>query len=149
VHETADGRVLLTIPPDPRTGETVLLLDPLEWLRRLTNQIPEPRTHQVRYYGAYANRVRRRYRGEAGEVAVRPPKDGDDVSLPKSRASWARLLRMVFEVDPLTCQRCGAGLRVIAVITTPALVDRLLRHVREKGAEEVGDSFDARAPPAA
>ena len=56
---------------------------------------------------------------------------------------------MVFEVDPLTCRRCGAELRVIAVITTPALVDRLLRHVREKGAEEVGDSFDARAPPAA
>ena len=56
---------------------------------------------------------------------------------------------MVFEVDPLTCRQCGAELRVIAVITAPALVDRLLRHVREKGAEEVGDSFDARAPPAA
>ena len=93
--------------------------------------------------------MRRRYRGEGGEVAVRPPADDDDVPLPKSRASWAKLLRMVFEVDPLTCRRCGAELRVIAVITTPALIDRLLRHVREKGAESAGDSFDARAPPAA
>ena len=73
--------------------------------------------------------------------------------------SWARLLKMVFEVDPLTCARCGAAMRVIAVITAPALIDRLLNHGRGK-AEEHGDKlsevcaqgedpFDARAPPAA
>ncbi len=45
VHEASDGRVLLEIPPDPQTGARTLVLDPLEWIRRITNQIPDPRTH--------------------------------------------------------------------------------------------------------
>ncbi len=40
-------------------------------------------------------------------------------------------------------------MRVIAVITAPALIDRLLNHVRGKAAEHGEDPFDARAPPAA
>ena len=55
----------------------------------------------------------------------------------------------MFEVDPLTCRRCGAEMRVISVITEGALIDQLLEHVRGRG-EELGDEpFDARAPPAA
>ena len=41
---------------------------------------------------------------------------------------------------------------MIAVITAPALIDRLLRHVRKRSAAESageGDSYDPRAPPAA
>jgi len=52
---------------------------------------------------------------------------------------------VVFEVDPLTCARCGAEMKVISVITAGPLIDQLLRHVRQKAAE---DPFDARAPPA-
>ena len=52
------------------------------------------------------------------------------------------------EVDPLTCRRCGAEMKVISVITAGPLIDQLLRHVRRKAAEEGGDPFDARAPPA-
>ncbi len=147
IHESDDGRILLDIPPDPKTGDTVLLLDPMEWLRRVTHQIPAPRSHLTRFYGAYANRLRKSYRAEDGEVTVRSVED--DGRRPKSRASWARLLKMVFEVDPLTCARCGAPMQVISVITAPALIDRLLNHVRGKAAEHGEDPFDARAPPAA
>ena len=147
VHEAADGRILLSIPPDPKTGDTVLCLDPMEWLRRVTNQIPAPRSHLTRFYGAYSNRLRKRYREEDGEVTVRPVED--DQRLPKSGADWARLLKKVLEVDPLCCLRCGAEMRVISVITAPALIDRLLNHVRGKAEEHGEDPFDARAPPAA
>ena len=147
IHESDDGRILLDIPPDPKTGETVLLLDPMEWLRRVTNQIPAPRSHLTRFYGAYANRLRKSYRAENGKVTVRPVED--DGRRPKSSASWARLLKMVFEVDPLTCRRCGAEMRVISVITEGPLIDQLLRHVSGR-AEKLGDDpFDARAPPEA
>ena len=42
-------------------------------------------------------------------------------------------------------------MKVISVITTPALIDKLLRHVRGRGKGDEGeaDPFDARAPPAA
>ena len=98
---------------------------------------------------AYANRCRRLYRDEDGGVKRRPASTSTDDTLPKGRASWARLLRMVFEVDPLTCARCGAEMKVIALITQPVLIDRLLRHARKAGVEAKGERFDARAPPAA
>ena len=37
--------------------------------------------------------------------------------------SWAKLVRKVFEVDPLRCPRCGGSMAVIAWITDPATVD--------------------------
>ena len=40
----------------------------MEWLRRITNQIPEQGTHLVLSFGAYANRVRKLYREPSGEV---------------------------------------------------------------------------------
>ncbi len=41
-----------TVAPGPAyDGNLERLLDPLEWVRRITNQIPDPRMHLVRYYG--------------------------------------------------------------------------------------------------
>ena len=37
--------------------------------------------------------------------------------------SWAKLLRKVFEVDPLRCPRCGGSMAVIAWITEAATID--------------------------
>ena len=98
--------------------------------------------HLVRYYGAYANRCRAEYRApeeEAGTALVEEPAHRP------SRASWARLLRKVFEIE-LTCPRCGADLAIVSFITEPEIVDRILAHVQEEGTELL---FDARAPPAA
>ena len=50
----------------------------------------------VRYYGAYANRARKLYRLEDGEVGVQVV---DPEPAPAGQTSWARLLRQVFEVD--------------------------------------------------
>ena len=99
--------------------------------------------HLVRYYAAYANRCRAMYRDPGEETgAVVVTKEADRRP---SRASWARLLRKVFEIE-LTCPRCGGALAIVSFITKPETVDRILAHVRE---EEVDLLFDARAPPAA
>ena len=147
VHEGDDGQVLLEIPPDHRTGATVLSLDPTEWMWRTTIQIPAKGTHLVRYFGAYANRLRQLYRDAEGEVTEVLAEA--DPPLPKSRASWARLLRKVFEVDPLTCRRCGTEMKVISVITEGAVIDQLLKHVRGRAEEQGDEPFDPRAPPVA
>jgi hypothetical protein len=52
-----DRTLELDTPPDPRTGATVLVLDPLEWIDRSTH-IPDPGRHARRSYGAYGNRSR-------------------------------------------------------------------------------------------
>jgi hypothetical protein len=53
---------------------------------------------------------------------------------------WAELTRQIFEVDPLRCPACGAAMRIVAVITQRAVIDRMLDHRRR--AREA-----ARAPP--
>jgi MOSC domain-containing protein len=51
-----------------------------------------------------------------------------DWSLRAARFRWAELLRRIFEVDPLTCPRCQGLMRIVAVITEPAVITRILAH---------------------
>ena len=145
-----DGRVKYLTDPDPRSGATHVHFDPLDWIHALVQQIPEPRMHMTRYQGAYANRVRRLYRAEVrGAEAV----DGGEGSAPpedlsereaRGRRSWARMLRRIYEVDPMACSRCGDQLKIVSVITDPVVIDAFLVHRERKGLEGL---FDARAPP--
>jgi hypothetical protein len=45
------------------------------------------------------------------------------------RIDWARLLRRSMDVDVLTCPKCDGRLRVLAVITERASVQRVLSHL--------------------
>ena len=160
MHERADGQIEVETPPDPRTGATRLVLTRLDFIHAVCQQIPDRGQHQVRYYGAYANRLRASLREafEARGEDVPRPSPGEAVAAPEGtptpedeatairRASWARLMRKVFEVDPLRCPRCGDTMEVVAWITEPKVVARILKHREEKGLRSV---FEERAPPAA
>ena len=49
-------------------------------------------------------------------------------------------LRRVFGIDITVCPHCGGRLRVIADVTDPEVIERILEHVRREGLP--------RAPPA-
>jgi hypothetical protein len=55
------------------------------------------------------------------------------VSAKHSRAAWARLIKKVYEADPLSCPRCHKPMKVIAVITDSAQVLKILRHLIKTG----------------
>jgi len=57
------------------------------------------------------------------------------------RRSWARLIKRIYEVDPLLCPSCGGAMKVIAFITEHEVVDAILRHL------ERGEAKEARGPP--
>jgi hypothetical protein len=153
VHVQDDGRVRLLTPPDPKTGRESRLFDPLAWVLAVTTQIPDPCQHSIRSYGVYAHRARKLYRPAEAEVeedgASEPDRDGtsmaEDEATAACRRSWARLLRRIYEVDPLTCPACGHELKVVAVITDPVVVDRILAHRKRK---QMHSPFGSRAPPA-
>jgi hypothetical protein len=44
-------------------------------------------------------------------------------------SAWARLIQRVYEVGPLECPRCGAPMRLIAVINDPAVIRKILEHL--------------------
>ena len=141
---------------------------------RLAQQIPAPRQHLVRYYGAYSNRARREFRPSNDKMEVggaRGPKlDADALADPESefaterRQSWARLLRKM--PGAVLMQSLQSGSRSWALVlgrgtaagsssTTPVerngleapvVVDSILRHVEQGGGH---DPHAPRAPPAA
>ncbi len=173
LREVAEA-VIVRTPVDPRTGQRDLQLDPLELIHRLVRQIPAPRQHMVRKLGSYANRsrgARRQRDGDQREADRRAEVTGDAAAAaaagagrvqsehaaavsggPEQRArrrSWARLLRRIYEVDPLLCPRCGMEMRIDAVIQDEGVVDRILRHLSRTGGDDPFEVAEGRAPPAA
>ena len=55
--------------------------------------------------------------------------DDGCVSVQQSRGAWARLIKKLYEVDPLLDPRCAQPMRVLAVITDPPQVLKILRHL--------------------
>ena len=47
----------------------------------------------------------------------------------RAKAAWARLIRKVYEADPLECPRCKGAMRVIALIDDPGVIRRILEHL--------------------
>ena len=120
-------------------------LDPDEFLARVLMHIPEPRLQVIRYSGAYSSVVRARRARQAlaavgGGAAPAPPSaEHEPASLEwkAARRRWAELIRRIYEVDPLVCPRCGGQMRIIAFITEPRVIGKILRHLAEKGVTRV------------
>ncbi len=57
---------------------------------------------------------------------------GKGTAAGKPISTWARLIRRIFEVDPLRCRRCAAEMRLIAFITDFRQTSRILEHIGEQ-----------------
>jgi hypothetical protein len=120
-----DGQkaVLYRSRMNPSLGRNFEAMDPLEWLARLTDHIPEPGRHRTHFYAHYANRPRGERPGER-----EPPDTGEAEPPPRRRSSstWSRLIAKVFQADPLVCRRCFGPLKVVAYITDALAIRRIL-----------------------
>ena len=85
----------------------------------MVDHIPEPSQQTVRYWGFYANAARgKRRKAAQGDNAIETPtcRDDDDEFTRRARLTWAKLIRRVYEVDPLLCPFCGAEMKILAFI---------------------------------
>ncbi|MBI1191420.1 MAG: hypothetical protein GC200_12165 [Tepidisphaera sp.] len=62
---------------------------------------------------------------------IDPP--SETASVPKAPLTWAVRLKRVFGIDITVCPHCGGRLRVIADVTDPEVIERILEHVRREG----------------
>ncbi len=93
-------------------------MDPLEWLARVSDHIPDPGKHRTLAYGHYANRVR-------GDRAAKEPGTQDKPAKKRrGGACWARLISKVFHADPLKCRDCGGPLQIVAYITDQLAINK-------------------------
>jgi putative transposase len=51
------------------------------------------------------------------------------------RRRWAELLLRVFKVEVEVCPRCGGETRILAFVTEPAMVRRILAHLEQRGVD--------------
>ena len=101
------------------TARNFQIFDPLDFLAEVTQHIPEPRVHTIRYFGWYSNKSRGvRAKREANsaemeEVII----DFEDTPFRKlCRSRWSALIRQVYEVDPLKCPECGGEMKFVSFI---------------------------------
>jgi hypothetical protein len=132
----------------------VVELSPFEFLDRLADLVPPPRKHRHRYHGVFApnHRLRKAITALAiGNVSKQREAttggDGNDGratggccdanpnhkprSHDTSRIAWAKLMARVGEEFPLECPACGGDIRLIAFITEPGPIRKILTHLGE------------------
>ena len=131
------------------------------FLLEVTQHIPPRGSQYIRRYGLYATlRRTARTKGKWPDMphvarlaptgwkaerlqnpqSVRPctKKPPCSVSAKETRSAWARLIAQVYEVHPLICPRCSAQMRILAVITEPEEVRKILRHLVKIGRSPPG-----------
>jgi hypothetical protein len=110
---------------NPSLGRNFEAMDPLEWLARMSDHIPDPGQHRTLFYGEYSNRAR-----GSGHPDDREAQAGQAPE-PRKRCSpsWARLIAKVYHVDPLVCVRCGERMSPIAFVTGQMAIGKILEHL--------------------
>jgi len=130
----------------------VVELTPFEFLDRLAELVPPPRKHRHRYHGVFAPNHRLRKAVTALAIAnvgkqreVTTGGHGNDGhgsrdccdthhkprSHDTSRIAWAKLMARVGQEFPLQCPACGGDIRLIAFITEPGPIRKILTHLGE------------------
>jgi ribosomal protein S27E len=104
------------------------MMDYLEFIARVTSHIPDKGQVMVRYYGLYANAHRGKVRKESPAPSPLRIVEEEPRRLPAK--GWAEMIRKVYEVDPMTCPRCGGPMKVVSFLTEPAVVDRIIDHLK-------------------
>jgi hypothetical protein len=121
-------------------GRGTVQYDPVAFLALVLVHVPDRYEVRVRYYGAASSTIRRggrngrlRRSGVEDERGPDAPVEYEGAYVKARRRTWARLLARVYGADALKCSRCGGRMRIIAFITDPEVVEKILRHVGKWG----------------
>jgi hypothetical protein len=96
----------------------------------VTQHIPDPGEHLIRYYGWYSNKKR----GQRAKVQPPIPEGSTGPSRAPSareaRKRWAALIKQVYETDPMSCPNCGSEMKIIAFIERhqTGVIEKILKH---------------------
>ena len=107
-----------------KNGNDSKEFDAVYFIASIASHIPNKNEQTVRYLGFYSNvcRGRRKKQGIVeSEYAI---EDGQyNIGCSKS---WARLIKKIYEVDPLVCPKCGRDMRIIAFIEDCKVIKKIL-----------------------
>ena len=131
--ERKDGSDVVRYTSDKGSKE----FSPLDFIAALSAHIPNKFEQTIRFVGAYSARSRgKRLAVEAQalpEDSSYSPLPAPIVEPPSKRdvsRSWARLIKKIYEVDPLICPKCGSAMKIKAFITNTSEVARVMANLQ-------------------
>ncbi len=107
------------------------VLPALDFVAESTRHIPPKGSHLIRYYGFYSNKARgMRKKAEVQAIDPYSQNEASRTRAPRCSRTWAMLIKRVYEVDPLTCPKCGGVMKVVSFIEPPQaqVIEKILRH---------------------
>ena len=126
-----DGRILYRLRHQWRDGTAHVIFEPLDLIGKLAALVPPPRFNLVRYHGVLGPSARWRStivpegssggcgslncsgcgvkRGKKGEKG----KEGKNAQGHPRNYTWSELMKRVFGIDVLKCDRCGGRMRIL------------------------------------
>jgi hypothetical protein len=111
-------------------GTIALRYAPMELMEKLAALVPMPRKNLIRYHGVLAPAAKWRAavvpRGQPGAEGSGRQEESLRPAVPRDRIPWAELLHRVFKVDVLRCEGCGGRREILAEVTSPAVIRRIL-----------------------
>jgi hypothetical protein len=127
-YQATTGSVIYLSKMHPVLKRNFEVFSASDWLAALTAHIPNAGKHLVRYYGWYSNVSRGKCRKAQGE-ATPASLESRELSPSEAKRAWARLIKQVYEVDPLVCPKCAGAMRIIAFIERPEIIEKILLHL--------------------
>jgi hypothetical protein len=145
---SSTGQVIYTLKKPYEDGTTKIKMTQLELMERLAAIVPRPKIHLIRFAGVFAPHYKHR-----SEVVPKPKAlslvdeliDTKTRPKSKSRISWARLLKRVFNIDITKCTKCSGNMKIIAAIEDPKVIKKILTHL--KLPTKAPTPWPARGPP--
>jgi len=134
-----DGKLLYKLKNTYSDGTTHVLFEPLELIEKIVAIIPPPRANLLRYHGVLAPNSKLRDK-------ITPTKQTKKTTKQRSKNySWSNLLKRVFDIDVLTCPKCGSKMKLISTLIDGTVLKPFLKCLNEP--QEPPTPYGARAPP--
>jgi hypothetical protein len=147
---TSTGKVRYELKTPYRNGTTHVIFEPMDFIARLAALVPKPRVNLTRFHGVFAPNSKHRVhvtpakRGKGRkETAQNQPWDEKTPAQRHASMTWMQRLKRVFNIDIETCEKCKGPVKIIACIEDPAVIAKILKHLKEKA---VTDSSAQRPP---
>ena len=151
---TATGKVRYELKTPYRNGTTHVIFDPVDFIARLAALVPKPRVNLTRFHGIFAPNSKHR-------IHVTPAKRGKGRKAQTDKAlkdktpaerhvamTGMQRLKRVFHIDIEICEKCKGPVKIIACVEDPTVIEKILRHLREKSISNNSAKLPpGRAPP--
>jgi len=135
---TPGGRIRYQLKTPYRDGTTHVFFQPLDFIARLAALVPKPRVNLTRYHGVLAPNSKHRvlvtpaHRDKGGNKQIDTEIREKTAFAKKRGMTWAQRLKRVLNIDIEVCDICGKKVKVIGCIEDPAVIKKILAHLKEQ-----------------